>query len=73
MPLSSQAESLQSLEQEERSEGVHAWAQVSQVLDSDTSDVSYCTECLVEVEAVIAFVGSREGGESGGVGPLEFS
>ena len=55
MPLGTEAEGLEALEQQERAEGVEARSEVSQDLDPDLNREGDRAESFAELEAMVSF------------------
>ena len=73
MPLRTQRERLETLEQEERAEGIERRAEVAKDLDADLHSERHRAKRLTELEAMIAFGGFCEVGEAARLGPVEFA
>ena len=61
------------MEEEKSTEGVQAWADITQELRADEDGKSSDTESLAEFESMVAFSRFCESGEFPGLGPVEFT
>lgn len=73
MSLSSQTQSLESLEEEERTEGIQGWAEVSQELRAHFDCERDFAKCLTEDEAMVPLRRAGEAGEFARFNPVELA
>jgi len=63
VPLTSEAERLKSLEEEESTEWIQAWSNVTEELSADFDCKRSGSECFAKLETVITFSWFSEPGE----------
>lgn len=73
VPLSTQTESFQSLQEQKCPEWVHASPKVTQNFYTGLDNESEGAESLAEFQTVVAFRGLSEGREPSWFGPVEFT
>ena len=73
MPLSSQAESFETLQEKEGTKRVHARTDVTEEFSSDFDSECGSTESLAELETMVTLSRLGEAGEFSGLCPVEFT
>ena len=73
MPLSSQAESFETLQEKESTKGVQARTNITEEFSSNFKSKRSSTECLAELETMVALSWFGEAGKFPGLCPIEFT
>ena len=73
VPLSSQAESFKTLQEKESTKGVQARTNITEEFSSNFKSKRSGTECLAELETMVALSRFGEAGKFSGLCPIEFT
>ena len=73
MPLSSQAESFETLQEKEGTKGVQARTNIAEEFSSNFNSERSSTESLAELKTMVALGGFGEAGEFPGLCPIKFT
>jgi hypothetical protein len=73
MPLSSQAESFETLQNKEGTKGVKARTDITEEFSSNFNSECSSTKSLAKLKTMVALSRFREAGEFSGLCPIEFT
>ena len=73
MPLTSQAQSFEALQEKESTKGVQARTNITEEFSSNFKSERSSTESLAELETMVALSRLSEAGEFSGLCPIEFT